>query len=179
MTYGHTKSGMKTGQIVINGLARLGELAPAGFAIALHVRFQTPSYMFESYPPSWLEIYAREGFLLQDPTVRWAMLHSGPKRWSELAASDEADVLGRARAHGLVHGITHSIHDYPTLSMGGLARSDREFTTHEIREAGEILQRLHDVTHRRETLGTDVSATLRDMAVVMTRGPIETEPLRP
>ncbi len=162
---------MKTGQIVIDGLARLGELAPAGFAIALHVRFQAPSYMFESYPPSWLETYAREGFLLQDPTVHWAVQHAGTKRWSELAAFDDADVLGQARAYGLVHGITHSIHDDPTLSMGGLARSDREFTTPEIREACEILQRLHDVTHRRETLGTDVSATLHEMAIVMTQRP--------
>lgn len=162
---------MKTGQIVIEGLARLGELAPAGFAVALHVRFQTPSYMFESYPPSWLETYAREGFLLQDPTVRWAMQHSGTKRWSELGVFDEADVLARARAHGLVHGIIHSIHDGTDLSIGGLARPDREFTAHETREVCEILQRLHDVTHRRETLGTDVSATLHDMAVVMTERP--------
>ncbi|WP_432256463.1 autoinducer binding domain-containing protein [Limimaricola sp. AA108-03] len=162
---------MKTEQIVIEGLVRLGELAPAGFAIALHVRFQTPSYMFESYPPSWLETYAREGFLLQDPTVRWAMRHSGTKRWSDLGAFDEADVLGRARAHGLAHGITHSIHDGTALSIAGLARPDREFSAHEIREACEILQRLHDVTHRRETLGTDVSATLHEMAVVMTQRP--------
>ncbi|MCZ4260582.1 autoinducer binding domain-containing protein [Limimaricola sp. G21655-S1] len=162
---------MKIEQIVIEGLARLGDLAPAGFAIALHVRFQAPSYMFESYPPSWLETYAREGFLLQDPTVRSAMRHPGTTRWSELAAFDEADVLGRARAHGLVYGISHSIHDHPSLSMGGMARSDREFTKHEIREACAILQRLHDVTHRRETLGTDVSATLHEMAIVMTERP--------
>ncbi|SDF19123.1 autoinducer binding domain-containing protein [Limimaricola pyoseonensis] len=159
---------MDAGKLVIAALARLVEIAPAGFAIGLHVRFTAATYMFESYPQAWRDLYAREGMLMRDPTVLWAMHHAGAKPWEELAEIDGAGVLSRAREFGVIHGHTRSIHENGDISFGGLARSDRPFTAAEIDEIGEILQQMHDATARRQTLGTGLSARLRDMAVVMT-----------
>lgn len=156
------------GTVVIATLGRLIEIAPAGFAIGLHIRYMTPACMFESYPADWLDVYARDGLLMRDPTVRWAMHHHGAKRWAELEEQDGAGVLARAREYGVVHGHTRSIHEGDDISFGGLARSDRDFTAAEIEEVGELIQTLHDVTDKRVTLGTEASARIRDMAVVMT-----------
>ncbi|MGR3464481.1 autoinducer binding domain-containing protein [Limimaricola sp.] len=159
-------------RIVIEVLARLKELAPAGFALGLHITFMTPRYMFEAYPPAWLDLYGREGMLMRDPTVRWALSHHGAKRWSEFeehGAPGEDGIFARARGFGLNYGHMRSIHQDGGLSFGGLARSDRDFTDAEIEEIGGLVQRLHDATHARETLGTEASARIHDMAVVMTR----------
>lgn len=155
-------------QVVIAALGRLIEIAPACFAIGLHIRFMTATYMFESYPSDWLDVYGKEGMLMLDPTVRWAMHHHGLKRWSELEEQDGAGVLARAREFGIIHGHTRSIHEGDDISFGGLARSDRDFTQEEIEEVGELIQRMHDVTDKRATLGTEASLRLHEMAVIKT-----------
>jgi LuxR family transcriptional regulator len=155
-------------EAVIDALEQLIVLAPAGFAIGLHIEFMAARYMFESYPAEWRDIYGRDGLLMRDPTVHWAMHNAGAIRWPALEPQDEARVLERARAFGLVHGHTWSIHEDKGISFGGFARSDRDFTDAEIGEIGALIQRMHDVTHKRVTLGTAASARIRDMAVVMT-----------
>ncbi|EYD70500.1 autoinducer binding domain-containing protein [Limimaricola hongkongensis] len=161
--------GSDPARIVIEVLARLKQLAPAGFALGLHIRFMTPRYMFEAYPAEWLEIYGREGLLMRDPTVRWAIGNHGAIRWSDFDEPEENGIFARARGFGLNHGHMRSIHQDGELSFGGFARTDREFTDREIDEIGALVQRLHDATHARETLGTEASARIHDMAVVMTR----------
>lgn len=160
---------MQRDQIVINSLKRLTGLAPAGFAIGFHVRFSTPAYMFESYPQSWIDLYACEGMLMLDPTVRWAMHHNGVKRWAELEEVDGAGVLKRAREFGIMYGHTRSIHDGDVVSFGGLSRQDRDFTEGEIDEIGDIIQRVHDATAGHEALGDAASEKIREMAVIMTQ----------
>ena len=156
------------GRIVIEVLQRLIEIAPAGFAIGLHIRFMTPCYMFETYPQGWRDIYGREGLLMRDPTVHWAMHNHGAVRWSDLQAQDEAGVLARARGFGITHGHTRAIHEGEGISFGGFARADRDFTTAEIDEVGRLMQRMQAATHRRVTLGTDASARIHEMAVILT-----------
>lgn len=111
------------GAVVIATLGRLIEIAPAGFAIGLHIRYMTPAYMFESYPADWLDVYARDGLLMRDPTVRWAMHHHGAKRWAELEEQDGAGVLARAREYGIVHGHTPARSTRATTSASAVSRA--------------------------------------------------------
>ena len=50
-------------------LAGLMEIATAGFVTGLHIRYTTPTYLFQTYPKAWIDEYSREGLLLRDPAV--------------------------------------------------------------------------------------------------------------
>ncbi|WP_218014042.1 autoinducer binding domain-containing protein [Rubellimicrobium roseum] len=127
-------------------LDRLRAVAPAGYAIALHVRFTTPSYLFQTYPAPWIEEYAREGLVLRDPTVAWAFSNDGTVTWAALVAADPAGVIGRAARHGLVHGLSVSLLRGDSRSMASFARSDRSFEPEEIDEIERTMAEMHDAT---------------------------------
>jgi LuxR family transcriptional regulator len=149
-------------------LQRLKELAPGGYAIGLHVRFTTPSYMFQTYPKAWLDIYSREGLLMLDPAVAWAFQNEGMVRWTDLASEDSARVFARAESFGLVHGMTISVRDGGSMSIGGFARSDRFFTDDEVAEVTALLRELHRETGSVEPLPEGVREELRRMSVAFT-----------
>ena len=50
-------------------LAELKEIAPAGFAIALHVGFNSPKFLFQTYPSKWLKEYSENGLVMNDPNT--------------------------------------------------------------------------------------------------------------
>ncbi len=125
--------------------------------------------MFESYPQAWIDVYAREGLLMVDPTVHWAMHNPGVVRWANLESQDRAGVLRRARDFGIEHGLTRSIHAGDAVSFGGLARSDRDFLQYEIDEIGEIIQRMHDATADLQPLAAGTRARIHEMAVILTQ----------
>ena len=80
-------------------LQKLDQRSPAGFAIALHITFSTPRYMFQTYAPRWLDRYNSEGLLLRDPVVQWGMQNVGRVRWSDLEALDSEGVLEEVLRH--------------------------------------------------------------------------------
>jgi LuxR family transcriptional regulator len=159
---------MRTGTDIAPHIERLMETAPAGFALGLHVRYTTPTYMFQTYPRPWLEEYSREGFLMQDPTVAWAFGNEGHVTWAELAPQDEAGVLGRAAAMGLRHGVAMSVVRDGSRSIGGFARSDRPFTAAEIARVESSMVHLHDVTASVQPLPEEVRDELRRLSVAFT-----------
>ena len=111
-------------------LTKLHAASPAGFAIALHVRYTSPRYLFQSYAKEWLDTYSREGLVLHDPVVRWGFTHEGTIRWNAL--DDPARVMHRAAAHGLRYGaVVAFVHD-GSRTMAGFARGDRELSDDEI-----------------------------------------------
>jgi hypothetical protein len=67
------------------GLSRLNNLAPEGYALALHIRFASANLMFQTYDPRWIERYTERGYMLCDPLVSWGFSCEGAIRWSELA----------------------------------------------------------------------------------------------
>jgi len=149
-------------------LTRLHSENPAGFAIALHVRFTSPRYLFQSYDKEWLDTYSRDGLVLNDPVVRWGFANEGTIRWSEL--DDPSGVMIRAADHGLRHGAVIAFVRAGTRSMAGFARSDREHSDAEIAELKRILERLHDLTGKVETLSPAVHVTLKQMSIYLTHG---------
>lgn len=151
-------------------LARLHRASPAGFAIALHVHFTAPKYLFQSYAKDWLDTYSREGLVLTDPTVRWGFTNIGTIRWSELAADDHHGVFAQAASHGLRYGACVAKVERGSRSMASFSRSDRDLTDAEIEGLRADLGALHDLTESVEALSPSVHMTLKQMSIYLTHG---------
>ncbi len=149
-------------------LSKLHAASPAGFAIALHVRYTAPRYLFQSYAKDWLDTYSREGLVLHDPVVRWGFGNDGTIRWSGL--DDPGGMLKRAAAFGLRYGAVIAFVRNGSRSMAGFARPDREMTDDEIAGMKDALETLHDLTGQVETLSPAVHMTLKQMSIYLTHG---------
>lgn len=134
------------------GLSRLSKLSPAGYALGLHIRFASAHLMIQTYDPKWIEIYTRNGYMLCDPLVSWGFGTTGTCRWSALDYPDPHDVLGKAREYGLNYGVAISHGDVASRTIGGFARSDREFNDQEIAQIHQTVRLLHDASTPPEKL---------------------------
>lgn len=129
-----------------NLLSELGDLAPSGYAIGLHIRFASAHLMFQTYPEEWQKEYKENGYLLRDPVIFWGASGGGAVRWSDIKLPDPFNILGKARSHGLLFGAAVSCGPLSSRSIGGAARADREFTSVEISELQTVVEKLHDAT---------------------------------
>lgn len=161
---------MNSGEELSRALTRIRANAPAGFAIGLHIRYSAPRYMFQAYPRDWLDRYAREAMLLQDPTVHWGFANTGAVLWRDLVAIDRHSVLARAAEHGLVHGTTVALLEDGSRSIASFARADRDPTADEIACLGEDLAALHGLTRTMERLSPAMDEVLRRLSVIFTYG---------
>ncbi|MEY1555133.1 autoinducer binding domain-containing protein [Yoonia sp. R2331] len=127
-------------------LEDVGQLAPAGYFIALRIGFAFPMEEVNALPPAWVEHYTRQRYMLFDPVVRWAYAHTGVVHWNDLSGDDPKGILDRAREHGLHHGITISVFDGNAegqRSFGSFSRSDRPFIDMEIKLLEAFVHRRH------------------------------------
>lgn len=147
----------------------LDRRSPAGFAIALHIRFTAPTYLFQTYPRRWLDHYSAQGFVLHDPTVRWALANSGHILWSELEAIDTHHVLDRAKDFGLMNGVAVSVTDSTSRSIASFARADRDYDVAEIDALRDGLRSLHRQTAFPGTLNAEQQRALTELSVRLTR----------
>ncbi len=134
------------------GLARLKRLAPQGYALGLHIRFASAHIMVQTYDPAWIERYTTRGYMLCDPLVSWGFSTTGTMRWSALEFPDPHNVLGQAAEFGLNYGVAVSCGPLSSRTIGGLARSDREFTDEEIEQIFETVKLLHEESTPPESL---------------------------
>jgi LuxR family transcriptional regulator len=149
----------------LNGLK---SAARAGYAIALHVHFTTPKFLFQAYPADWTTYYTTNGLVMQDPTVRWGFENTGRIHWSELVPLDHAGVLARAAAHGMAYGFTIAADIAGSRSIASFARSDREFKGAEMDAIEAVLADLHRDTSQIERLAPETCEALRKMSVEVT-----------
>lgn len=166
----HSEHTMPRQETISTQLAKLHKASPAGFAIALHVKFTAPRYLFQSYSKEWLDTYSRLGLVLHDPVVRWGFTHTGAVRWSDLAGEDTAGVLLKAADHGMRYGVIIALVRDGSRSMAGFARNDRESTDEEIAALTDELIALHDITLTAERLSPAVHETLKQMSIYLTHG---------
>jgi LuxR family transcriptional regulator len=146
----------------------LDRRSPAGFAIALHITFSAPRYMFQTYPQRWLERYNAGGLLLRDPVVQWGMQNLGRTRWSDLEKLDRDHILDEARSFGLMNGAAISVFASGTRSIGGFARADREYDDEELAEMETLLIRLHEETTTLHTLSDGDRDALTRLSIRLT-----------
>lgn len=151
-------------------LDEIGPLCPSGYAIALHVRFSTPTFLFQTYDKAWLEHYSRKALVLQDPTVAWGFQNTGRCRWEDLESLDTNGVIAAARAHGIAHGFTLAMLEEGSRSLASFTRPDRPHTEDEMDRIAGLLAELHRKTRATESLPEAERAALRDMSVTLTHG---------
>ncbi|MBT2129522.1 autoinducer binding domain-containing protein [Aliiroseovarius lamellibrachiae] len=125
------------------GLAKLADLSPKGYALGLHIRFASAHLMIQTYDARWTEIYTEKGYMLADPMVFWGFGTEGAIRWSALDLPDPHDILGQAASFGLTYGVAVSFGPTSSRTIGGFARGDREYTDAEIAAIQDIVQDLH------------------------------------
>lgn len=155
---------------VRDALERLQQTAPAGYALAFHIEFTTPTFLFQTYPKEWLKAYSEGGFVMSDPTVHWGFENEGTVRWSELADNDVANVLGQAASHGMAFGLTCSVNVDGTRSFASFSRTDREFTNQEAAELLTVIKDMHHDTAEIKSLSPETTQALRKMSVEVTSG---------
>lgn len=149
-------------------LETLKKLAPAGFAMALHVRFTTPAYLFQTYPKAWIEVYNKNGMVMRDPTVRWGFENTGLAHWSDMVEQDTAGVISEAAKHGMKYGITYVVERSASRSLSSFTRSDRTFTDPEITEISAGVDAIHDLTVSLESLPAETAEELVRMSIDFT-----------
>ena len=161
---------MKTNDDILDALKTLDALAPLGYAIALHIIYTAPRFLFQTYDEAWMKYYSANGLVLKDPTVLWGFENTGTTRWSDLTDRDPDGVLDMAREHGLAYGFTFASRDEEMPSIASFARSDREFTDQEIAEISAIVDEVRRKTARLDSLTPEQCEALRQLSISFTHG---------
>ena len=143
-------------------LQRMSAITDWKYALGLHVRFASPTLLYQTYPQGWIDRYASDGMFFSDPAVRWAIDHTGICDWSDLAQQDSDNVLGQAADYGLKFGKVISI-GKQTKSFGFFAHGERPITTDEIAEAEAVFVELHDATQGADQMSEAKLTTLRGL----------------
>ena len=147
----------------------LDRRSPAGCAIALHIRFTTPTFMFQTYSKRWMDQYSASGLVLHDPVARWGLHSVGRIRWADLEAIDTEGVLERAKDFGLMNGVAISILISGSRSIAGFARADRDYDEIEMEELESILALLHRETIDQGRLSKSDREALTQLSIQLTR----------
>ena len=131
------------------GPDQVGELAPAGYYIALQIGFAFPMEEVNAYPSDWIKHYTSQRFMLFDPIVRWAYSNTGTCRWSELTVDDPKQIIAQAKTFGMRFGVLVSVLDSGASaqrSFASFARGDREYTDLEVKLLHAYMKRRHSET---------------------------------
>ncbi|MEL6607853.1 MAG: autoinducer binding domain-containing protein [Pseudomonadota bacterium] len=148
-------------------LESLDQACPGGYAVALHVKFTTPRYLFQTYPETWNAHYTQNGYVMQDPTVHWGFQNTGIKPWADLKDHDPAGILAQAAEFGLAFGFTYATDAGGSRSVTSFARADRSYTAEECAAIAAVIDTLHAVTGEDRELTAEDKATLRLRSVVL------------
>jgi LuxR family transcriptional regulator len=147
-------------------LGQLNAIAPAGYALGIHIEYTTPKFMFQTYPKDWLDYYSRNGLVMSDPMVGWAFQHEGAKRWSDL--DDPAAIMTKAAEYGLKYGVVVSKESNDSRTICGFANADREFTDEEIATIETLVTEIHDNTADTAQLDAKTVEQLKKMSIMVT-----------
>lgn len=150
---------MGQNQIIEELTNELGDLAPAGYFVALHIRFAAPLMTFQTYPQAWTDHYTQNAYALRDPLIAWGISRTGATRWRDIDIPDPFNIMDQARTYGLVYGVSISCGPMTSRTVAGIARADRDFTDEEIAELSGVILRLHTETEPPDNLtGAEIEA---------------------
>lgn len=133
-------------------LSSLGQLAPAGYFIGLHIRYASPLMQFSTYDQRWLDHYTEKAYALRDPTIAWGFSTEGATRWVDMPIPDPFGLFVEAKAFGLTYGLTVSCGPISSRTISSFARADRDFKDDEIETISYQVRRLHDATEPPDSL---------------------------
>lgn len=132
--------------------------------------FQGPTFLFQTFPQSWLDLYIGEGLQLKDPAVMWSLTNTGHVFWRDLAKDDPAHVMARAAEHGMPYGTTIAILEGGSRSVLGCARTDRDYLIAEIDQITALFLRLHQLTLGQTLLPNTTVESLKRMSIRLSHG---------
>ena len=155
---------MFTGETLDAAFNELDDIAPAGYAAGLKLRFSGPALVRGTYPAEWKDHYADSLMAFWDPVVVWSLANTGHIRWSALKIPDPMGVMKQARAHGLNYGVVIALGKLSKRSLLGMSRSDREFTDEEISRAVTVFTKIHDIVTESKCLTESQLEALRLIA---------------
>ncbi len=147
-------------------LGELNGMAPAGYAVGVHIQYTTTKFLFQTYKKEWLDHYSRNGLVMSDPIVAWCFENTGHCRWSDL--DDPGGVLKSAAEHGMKFGVVMAIELGGSRSMAGFARNDHEFTDAEIDTITQHFENLHMSTADEAQLSAETIQQLKNMSILVT-----------
>ena len=127
-------------------LSQLVALCDTGFALAVHIRFTSPTLLYRTYAPAWIEYYSERGFMMQDPVVRRGLMQAGTVLWDDLADEDPAGVISAAAAHGLINGWNYAVGPATSRTLCGFTRSGPAFTAAQMDQGRTIVDSIHALT---------------------------------
>ncbi len=151
-------------------LGQLDDLCPSGYAIALHIRYTTPTFLFQTYPKDWMEYYSQNGLVLHDPTVRWGLTNTGTRYWHALRDDDAMGVFEKAEKFGMRYGFVRALMNGKSRTVASFARGDRDYSDDEVAQISEILDLLDRKTADPEALPADERAELKRLSINLTHG---------
>lgn len=143
---------MGRNQVIDDLLVELGQEAPAGYYLALHVRFASPLMMFQTFNPDWIDRYTQNAYALRDPLVAWGISRTGATRWSAIDLPDPFNIMAEAASYGLKYGVCVSCGPMSSRTIASAARVDREFTDEEIAAISGTVLHLHHETEPPDNL---------------------------
>jgi len=143
---------MGRNRIIDDLLMELGQEAPAGYYLALHIRFASPLMMFQTFNPDWIDRYTQNAYALRDPLVAWGISRTGATRWSAIDLPDPFNIMAEAKSYGLNYGVCVSCGPMSSRTIASVARADREFTDEEIAAVSGTVLHLHHETEPPDNL---------------------------
>jgi len=88
---------------------RLLEIADVAYTAGCGLNTSIPWGAVTTYPPSWLQIYVKEGYQAIDPILMFMSKGSGVINWRDLQGDDASlAVMEHAKEFGLHHGTVFS-----------------------------------------------------------------------
>jgi len=127
-------------------VAKLSDIAPGGYLLALRIRGTSPLQAYHTYPQAWIDEYTQSGYMLRDPLMTWALTVGGTIRWSSALLPDPFRIFRKAAAHGLHYGASVAHGPLRALTICSMAHPDREFSDDEIAAAKAITIAAHDAS---------------------------------
>lgn len=125
---------------------QIGQIAPAGFYVALRVGFSFPEEELNQLPANWVEFYTTNGLVVHDPAMKWVYGNTGVVRMAEIGLPDPHQIRARAMVFGLTHGVAISVMapaDRGRRSYGLFFRQDRDFIEHDLARLHDIVKKMH------------------------------------
>lgn len=137
---------------ILDDLMRLKELAPAGYALALHIGLGASRFLLRTYPKDWIAHYCAS-WIARDPTVKWGFENTGVIHWADVPGAGESAIRAEAARWGLRYGLSVAVDELGSRTIGSFARSDRNFSAAESVEVNSLVQALHHRTAHLNSLG--------------------------
>lgn len=159
---------------ISESLGRLKEIARGGYAMALHIEFTTPAYLFQTYPKAWIDYYSQNGLVMRDPTVMWGFDNLGMIDWSNLSDSDPDRIMDQAREHGIDNGFTYAVESGGRRTICSFARGETPFSQDEIDRIISEVDAICALTKGLDNLSPDTREALRQMSILFTHPGPET-----